>query len=670
MHSLNSSELCCDDLRTALEQAVTRAQWVTGCEQAGIYLTAGCPWQQPAHLVAHFGLTEAQAGEAALLPVGTGLAGQVICTDNVLVLTRDCPLPPDTVPTAFEAGFASFAAAPLDCGERDRGVLWVRSGEVVHDPDQLQARLALLAECTGVTVRNRLLYENVLLERDRYQRLAATVGECFWSLYLEPEAKVVLMSEGARELTGYDPEDFLADPDLMTEVIHPDDRWLAERVWSQVLEGSVSEINHRVRMQRRDGKVCWGHTRGRVIRDEQGLRVDAITTDVSDQVRLEERVRRADRLSAVGMLAGGIAHEYNNLHFAILGTLDLILMRDDLDAALRQHIDRVREAAERASEITTNLVAFARGGTGARAVVNLSELAESTLNVVRKEFTTSGIEVVTEFWPETLPVMANRAELAQVLVNLIVNARQAMTSGDVKRLQLSTGLRDGYAYVRLTDSGHGISPDNMARLFDPFFTTKGAAGSWMEDRAQGDAYLPGRGLGLSVAQTIVHEHNGAIEVESPPDEGATFTVLLPLYQPEAGVLTGPQGAMLSRKGKILVADDEPSVRAVCRELLQHLSFDVREATGGEEAWELLQKDTFALVLVDLQMPDMDGLELIRRINEMPRKQRPAKLVITGRTDHLAAETCAELGIASTVQKPASLVELTEKVQLALSRGSL
>jgi CheY-like chemotaxis protein len=367
------------------------------------------------------------------------------------------------------------------------------------------------------------------------------------------------------------------------------------------------------------------------------------------------------------MLAGGIAHEYNNLHFAILGTLDLLLMRDDLDAAIRQHVNRVRDAAQRASEITNNLVAFARGGTGVRAVVNLSELVESTLNVVRKEFTTSGIEVELELAPEPVPVMGNRAELGQVLVNLLVNSRQALDDAPEQRLTVTTSGLNGHAAVRIADTGHGISPENLPRLFDPFFTTKGAAGSWLEDRAESDAYLPGRGLGLSVAQTIVTEHGGEIEVESAPGEGAVFTVVLPKYEAEGGVIATDPMAANVRKGRILVADDEPSVRAVCRELLTHLNYDVTEASGGQEAIELLTREKYALVLVDLQMPDMDGLDLIRRINEMPGRRRPAKLVITGLTDHIDPETCDELGIASTVMKPASLLELTEKVRLALSQ---
>lgn len=652
----------------AIQRLVPGVAEATGCEVVGIHLSATGDADKALRLVAHHGLSPTESDACAGLAPGEGLAGYALRTMAPLALVKGDRLPRGVRPTAVERGFLTYACVPFQWEEDSQGAVWALSRRNTLDTTRLLPTLQLATEAVRQVVASQRAVESFALERDRYQQLAANVGDCFWTMYLEPHVRLALMTDGVQELTGYGREQFVADPSLWHEIVHPDDRWALSRMLARVREGVTKEVHYRLRIVRQDGEVRWAHTRGRAVRDETGLRIDAITSDVTAHVRLEEKVRRADRLSAVGMLAGGIAHEYNNLHFAILGTLDLLLMRDDLDDAIRQHINRVRDAAQRASEITNNLVAFARGGSGVRSVLDLSELVESTVNVVRKEFTTSGIEVETHFADTPTPVMGNRAELGQVLINLIVNSRQALDGAPEKRLQVTTGISDNRVYARFADTGHGISPENLPRLFDPFFTTKGAAGSWLDDRSQSDAYLPGRGLGLSVAQTIVSEHGGEIEVESAPGEGAVFTVHLPLYEPEGGVIaTDPMAANL-RKGRILVADDEPSVRAVCRELLSRMSYDVTEASGGQEAVEMLTRERYALVLVDLKMPDMDGLDLIRRINEIPPRRRPAKLVITGVADEIAPEVCDELGIASTIMKPASLAELTEKVRLALARG--
>lgn len=498
-----------------------------------------------------------------------------------------------------------------------------------------------------------------------YEKIARNVEDCIWSQYLEPDCHIALITEGIRGLTGYSPAEFVDNPHLWEEIVYPEDRARVRQDYDRLRQGTELTLCHRLRIVREDGELRWAYAHGRVERDEHGLRVDGIIADITDQVRLEEKMRRADRLSAVGLLAGGIAHEYNNLHFAILGTLDLLLMRPDLDESIRQPINRVRESAERASDITNKLVSFARGGMGGYETVAVSELIEATVGMVQKEFSTSGIEMNIHESPLPLWVRGNRAELGQVLINLVINAQQAIVGGTVKRLNITTGLMDGKVFISVADTGHGIAPENMSRLFDPFFTTKGAAGSWLEGRSKADAYLPGRGLGLSVAQTIVQEHGGEIEVDSEVDCGTRFIVYLPVASVEREQ-TETDKSNPVHKGRILIADDEETVREVCRELLVSLDYDVAEAEGGAEALEILGCGDFDLVLVDLQMPDMEGLELVRRINEIPAPRRPAKLIITGNIADLAPETCTELGISGLLQKRSSLSELVSKVQLALA----
>ncbi len=650
-------------LLEALEPKLQQVLAAVGADAAGVHLV-GDEAQPSLRLYAQQGLSADEEHSAAMAPMPDTLVGR--CVTAGVPVQRGAEPDPGSDGAEWEAAPSAFVAVPLQVDQLVIGALWALS----HQQRLVEgagALLELVAQPLAELVLQHFLLAQVGGERQEHQLLADHLRDAIWTLEVEPRLRTVLISDSITRLTGYSPQDFRDDPHLWVSMIYPDDRAKVVAEVQSATEGHADEIHHRVRLVRQDGEMRWVHTSGRVVRDDGAVRIYGLTTDVTDHVRLEERVRRADRLSAVGMLAGGIAHEYNNLHFAILGTLDLLLMRDDLDDGVRQHINRVRETAERASEITTKLVSFARGGTGGREDFDVAELLDSALTLVSKEFSTMGIQVEVMNSPLPLRLHGNRAELGQALINLIINAQQAMQDCPTKRLTLTTGLDpDRRVFVSVADTGHGIPPENLPRLFDPFFTTKGAAGSWVEDRAATDAFLSGRGLGLSVAQTIVQEHGGDIEVESELDCGTKFTIYLPTPHLAQQVPTEDRPLPQAESGRILIADDEDAVRLVCREMLRQLNYQVAEAGGGEEALRLLHEQPFDLILVDLQMPDMSGLELMRRINELPAEVRPAKLVITGNIDEVPPETCAELGISGLLQKRGNLSELVSKVQLALS----
>ncbi|MEI6500819.1 MAG: ATP-binding protein [Armatimonadota bacterium] len=657
MRELLSSPASNHELLTGcLDQACR----VSGCETAGLYLLEDEVERPRLKLFAERGLDRGDRQSFAALAQAQDLAMQAAVAGEV-VIRRDYQIPTaEGIP-----GKATCAAVPLTISDWTLGALLVMSpGAVALDPACVEALLALGRHLAS-TIAGQAMAQQVRAERDNYERIAANVRDCIWTCYFDP-FRITLITDGILEISGYTRQEVMQRPTLMQEMLHPDDRPRVQQQRAEILAGELSDVHHRVRLIHKSGEIRWIHTRGRAAHDENGWRMDAITTDITDHVRLEEKVRRADRLSAVSILAGGIAHEYNNLHFAILGTLDLMLMRDDLDEAARAHVNRVREAAERASDITHKLVSFARSGSGGREVMDVAELIEATLGMVKREFSTRGMDVEIKQSPLPLRVQGNRAELGQVLINLVLNAQQAMEGGVNKHLTIDTGVREGRVFISIADTGHGINPENLPRLFDPFFTTKGAAGSWSQERAAADAHLPGRGLGLSVAQAIVQEHGGDIEVESEVGCGTRFTVWLPPLDLAETQTVEPTAFVQPDKGRIMIADDEDAVRDVCRELLEKLGYEVAEARGGAEALELLAKGRFSLVLVDLQMPDMPGLELVRRINEIPAAERPAKLIITGNIEDLPTETCAELGISGVLQKRASLSELISKVQLALT----
>jgi len=650
-------------LLEVLETALRGALDATGAGAAGVHVVED---QERAtlRLAAQQGLAPEEEHAAALAGLEDSLVGLCVRSGGPVRRSGGDAAAPGAA--SWERGATDFIVQPLETDGAVVGALWclARTGELAPGAE---AGLSLAAGPLSQMIVQHALLQSLGSERHEYELLAEHLRDAIWTLEVEPALRTVLVSGSVSHLTGYAPQDFFDNPQLWLEMVYPDDRPQVMAETQRARDGLAEELHYRVRVVRQDGELRWAHTRGRVTRDGNAVRVHGLTTDVTDHVRLEERIRRADRLSAVGMLAGGIAHEYNNLHFAILGTLDLLLMRGDLEDGVRGHINRVREAAERASEITTQLVAFARGGNGSREDLEVGELVDGALSLVQKEFSTLGIQVEVMHSPLPLRVAGNRAELGQALINLIINAQQAMQECATRRLTIATGLdADRRVFISVADTGHGIPAENLPRLFDPFFTTKGAAGSWVEDRAATDAFLSGRGLGLSVAQTIVQEHGGDIGVESEVLCGTKFTIYLPA--PELVSPTPVESEAFARAcgGRILIADDEEAVRLVCREMLRRLDYEVAEAAGGAEALARLEAEPFDLILVDLQMPDMPGLELIRRINEVPAERRPAKLIITGNIDEVPPETCADLGITGLLQKRGNLDELVTKVQLALA----
>lgn len=649
------SEVLLDLLEGQLSQLVEMA----GADAAGVHVVDD---HEPVvlRLYAQQGLTPEEQRAAMSADLQGSLVGRCALSRSVLARPgHEGPL------AGWERAATAIIAQPVNSDGHTLGCLWCLSRDGALAPEAAAVAGLVAGSCAHLILRH-YLHRRLESERGEYRQLLNHLRDPVWTICLEPEFRTVLVSRGIETLTGYAPEEFLAEPALWLGMVYPDDRDIVMQDVQRVQSGDTNEIHHRLRIIRKDGEIRWAHTRARADKWGDELRLYGLTTDVTEHVQLEKKVRRADRLSAVGMLAGGIAHEYNNLHFAILGTLDLLLMREDFDEGVRQHINRVREAAERASDITTKLVSFARGGSGGRAVLDVSELVDSALTLVKKEFSTQGITVETRYSPLPLQVEGNQAELGQALINLIINAQQAMQGRPTQRLTISTGLcPERRVFISIADTGHGVSPENLPRVFDPFFTTKGAAGSWLEGRAASDALIAGRGLGLSVAQTIVQEHGGDIEVDSQVDCGARFTVFLPSAQPVADLPTTVVPGICSTTGRILIADDEAPVREVCREMLEHLKYEVAEAGGGAQALRMLQGEVFDLVLVDLQMPDMGGLELIGHINQIPAERRPAKLIITGNIDEVPPETCADLGISGLLQKTASLSELVTKVQLAL-----
>src|SRR5579863_623618 len=351
-----------------------------------------------------------------------------------------------------------------------------------------------------------------------------------------------------------------------------------------------------------------------------------------DRVRLEEQFRQAQKMEAVGRLAGGVAHDFNNLLTVITGYSDLLLAGRDLTESTRTALEEIRRSAERGGALTQQLLSFSRRQPLASRTLHLNNLILQVEKMLRR-LIGEDIDVVTVPAAQRDVVEADPGRLEQVIVNLVVNARDAMPHGGKLTIETGTiqlndslsapelGVRPGqYVTVSITDTGIGMDEATMAHLFEPFFTTKN----------------PGRGtgLGLATAYGIIRQSGGAIGFSSQPGVGTTARIYLPLAREKARAVaeTAAAATGLSGTETILLVEDEPRVRKLIAGVLLSRGYTVVEATRGTEAMKLAQehKGKIDLAVVDVVMPEMSGPELVKLLDPICPEMRV--LYISGYTD--------------------------------------
>ncbi len=376
--------------------------------------------------------------------------------------------------------------------------------------------------------------------------------------------------------------------------------------------------------------------------------------EMNERKRAQQSLIEAERMAVIGTLAAGIAHNFNNINAGILGHLDLLLRRGGLPEAVAGKLRLIMNTVHRSVSLTENLMVFCGQRKGEKLVAPLDNLLIETVELIRDEYRDAGIEIAVDLRP-TPPVRLSPGEIGHVVLNLLVNARHALTAAPRKRIELTTGVEAGQVFIRVADTGCGIPEELRERIFLPFFTTKG------EYAAPGSplAEVKGTGLGLSVSRTIVHDHQGRIELDDAPGGGAVFTIWLPpaASAAEEAAAGEPRAAAAPTARRVLVLDDESAVRSFIAECLDEAGCQVECLTSGETALERLAAEAVDLVLVDLQMPNMDGREFLRRLRAAQPAHRPRILVMTGQLVESSALDLKELGAAGVLKKPFGVDEL-------------
>jgi PAS domain S-box-containing protein len=399
------------------------------------------------------------------------------------------------------------------------------------------------------------------------------------------------------------------------DLIHPDDVQEARRGLAALLRGEPEPRQVTVRLRHRDESWVWAEVGGSDLRDHPAVEGIVLTIrDVTERKRLAAQLIQAQRMDSIGRLAGGIAHDFNNLLTALTGYIELALDSLPADSPIREDIVEAQRAAERGSGLTRQLLAFARRQTIAPEPCALNDLIGDMERLLRR-LIGADIALVTRLAPDVGVVVVEPSQIEQVLVNLAVNARDAMPDGgtlsvETARVHLDAAaarrlptLRPG-TYVRVTVSDTGVGMDEHVRehLFEPFFTTKGKKG--------------GTGLGLATCYGIVAQHGGAIDVISQPGAGATFQIYLPQSPTPAPTAIATSTRPL-RDGSetVLVVEDDAAVRMLAVRVLRQHGYTVCEASDGQEALDVLaQGCTVNLVLSDVVMPRLGGRELLTRLH--------------------------------------------------------
>ncbi len=415
--------------------------------------------------------------------------------------------------------------------------------------------------------------------------------------------------------------------------------------------------------RRRDGATFPAELSAAAMHVEPGRLFAVFVRDLTDRNRLEDQLRQAVKMEAVGRLAGGIAHDFNNQLTVINGYADLLLSRLAADDPGREALDEIRRSGEHAATLTRQLLAFSRKQILAPQVLKLNDILGELARMLRR-LLGDDIELLLDLDPDLGSVWADAGQVEQVLVNLAVNARDAMPEGG--RLMIRTYAVDldappaelapgPYVVLEVRDSGLGMSEEVKARIFEPFFTTKGVG--------------KGTGLGLAMVYGIVKQSGGHIDVESAPGRGTTFRILLPRTAAPPAVPTPTPAAPAVPRGTetILLVEDEPGVRALAAMMLRSCGYTVFEASDGSEAERLSESHggRIDLLVSDVMMPRTTGPQLAERLQS--RWPRLRVLFISGYSDDALNDRNGVPVKADLLNKPFTPAQLADRVRQALDR---
>jgi two-component system, cell cycle sensor histidine kinase and response regulator CckA len=497
---------------------------------------------------------------------------------------------------------------------------------------------------------------------ERYRSLVAASSQVVWNTTSTGE--MVEDSPTWREFTGQNMEDMRALGKI--DVVHPEDRDRVRAVWTQAIQEKASYYSE-FRVRRHDGQYRDVVDRGVPVLERDGAIREWIGTytDITDQRQLEEQFRQAHKMEAMGRLAGGISHDFNNLLGVIIGYSDLLLTSPLHEDLTRHHVQEIKKAGQRAASLTRQLLAFSRKQVLTPKVLDLNSVVSETCKMLLRVLG-EDIQLTARLAPSLGHVKADATQIEQVIMNLAINARDAMPHGGKLIIETANTELDGtycqrkhvevqpgnYALITVSDSGIGMDKEVQAHLFEPFYTTKENG--------------KGTGLGLATVYGIIRQSGGYIWVYSEPGKGTTFKVYIPQLKgiikefPLESHTTNPSGS-----GTILLVEDEDALREISFELLKSVGYKVIAATSGTDAIRIAREFTqpIDLLVTDVVMPGMNGRELAELLTTKHPQMKV--LYVSGHTDDVIVHYAILKPGMAFLQKPFTRDSLAKKVQHVL-----
>jgi len=521
----------------------------------------------------------------------------------------------------------------------------------------------LVARETAHAVRGeggRILYYEGAVEdvtersqaEEARRRLATAVAQAAEAVVVtDPEGTIQYVNPAFERITGYAQDEVLGQN---PRILHSgkQDAAFYRDLWATLLDRRVWS-GHLIN-RRKDGSLYQEEATISPVVDEDDTIVNfvGVKRDVTAEEALKQQLTQAQKMEAVGRLAGGIAHDFNNVLQAVLSQIAILGLRLRGVAGTNRPIEELNQLVRRGASLTRQLLLFSRREAAAREPVDLNDIVRGATTLVRR-VVRENVSIVTELADTTLPVLADRGQCDQVIMNLVVNASDAMPGGGT--IRLSTGSDDDSIWLSVADTGCGIPDPVREHLSEPFFTTKPVG--------------KGTGLGLSVVHGIAVAHGGHVSVVSQEGNGATFTLSLPrlVDQPLLAQGRTQQAAPIPGRGeRLLLVEDEDGAREGLLESLGSLGYAVTAAASGEEAAALPDAPPYALLLTDLVLPGIPGPDLANDLRA--RWPRLKVVVMSGYTEDAALRTLGPEISAEFLQKPFDIVALSRTIRRALDGG--
>jgi PAS domain S-box-containing protein len=598
------------------------------------------------------GLAKFDAGSYDVLAVDYNLPDY----DGLEVIRRLASrgtLPPTIMLTAH--GDEKLAVAAMKLGARDYIVKDAEGGYLELLPSVFER----LLEQQRLIEANRQAVEALRESEERFRLTFedAPIG----IVIVDSDYNLLKVNKALCQMLGYSEQELTSL--TFVDITHPEDVEKDVRLAEQVFKGEIPSYQLEKRYVAKNGEIVWINLTATVIRDQDGKPRHGLgmIENIAERKRAEAALQAAARLEATATLAGGIAHQFNNLMCGVLGNAELLQMkltdRPDMLVGLAQ----IAASAHRASELAGQLLAFAQGGKYQSKDMSLNETIRETLRMQESALPPS-IRVQRELEPTLWAIKADRTQMSQLVMNLYLNAVEAIlesgrilittrnVAGDEPGAPVPPDLKPGrYVCLSVEDTGCGMNPEVRAKVFEPFFTTK----------------FQGRGLGLAAVYGIVKNHGGAISISSEVGQGTTFKVYLPAAESEVKKSLDATGRIPAGSETILVIDDDEVVLSVTQKLLEHLGYRILIAHDGQEALDVARtfEGRIDLAVLDLKMPGMDGSQVYPRLREA---QPEIKVIVcSGYELDAASQALLDAGASAFLRKPYRIEALAAEIRKAL-----